>query len=208
MEMNKKKILITGTNRGLGKFLLEKLSLHYTVYGTSRNGSSSLFLDLDAPLTLSKSVKNILRKVSPDILIHNAGIGASGVYADFSGAQIKKLFQTNLFGPLKFIKLLLGLHPQLKMIILISTQAAVKDYSSLGMYAASKIALEKSLGDYLRFSTIKMVIIRPGPLLLPGKNYLPTILKGKSALPFLPHIFFPPEHVVEEIKEVINRSVA
>lgn len=173
-------ILISGTNRGLGRFLYENLKNDYVVKGTTRIQNDGFFdLDLQQTEKFETYIDTILKKCTPCIYIHNIGIGALGTFNQFSSHQINTLFTTNLFGPLLFIeKLLLKIKDKLN-IILISSDVVKNYYPFLGIYSATKKALEEALIDLCNIHRNPLYVVYPPPLKIPSSKLPPTILKGE-----------------------------
>jgi len=147
-----KVVLITGGSSGIGKsigeFLFEK---GYTVYGTSRspqNYPQSKFpiiaLDVTNRDSIFSCIKSIIEKEARvDVLINNAGAGITGPIEEIPETELKRNFETNLFGPINVIKATL---PQMRnqnsgLIINITSIAGYMGLPYRGIYSASKGAL-------------------------------------------------------------------
>ncbi len=106
-----KVVLITGGSSGIGKsvahFLTEK---GFIVYGTSRNPQKIteqlpfklIALDVSDATTIASAVQTIIKKEGRlDVVINNAGVGITGPIEETPDIEIKKAFQTNVFGPIR-----------------------------------------------------------------------------------------------------------
>ncbi|MEZ4859557.1 MAG: SDR family oxidoreductase [Flavobacteriaceae bacterium] len=169
-------VLITGGSSGIGKAIGDYLvSKHYIVYGTSRNPSAykgTLFkllpLDVTKPDTIVEVVSEIIKREGRiDVLINNAGVGITGPIEETPTAQIKKAFDTNFYGPLEVLKVVV---PQMRkqkcgFIINITSIAGYMGLPYRGIYAATKAALEITTEAYrmeLMPFGIKMTNVAPG----------------------------------------------
>jgi len=159
-------VVITGASRGLG---LASASLLYArgwrVIAAMRSVESGLgnlrsatgasaddprligvSMDLDDSASIHAAVNAILSITqAPDVIILNAGIAAAGSVEDTPVAAWQKLFSTNLFGPVEFIKALL---PSLRTarrgrIIAVSSMAGIRGMPISSIYSASKSAMER-----------------------------------------------------------------
>ncbi len=147
-----KVILITGASSGIGKTTAEFLSEKgFRVYGTSRNPSPSkltftlLPLDVCDVVSVRKAVATVLEKEGRiDVLINNAGMGITGPLEDTPTEEMKRVFDTNFFGPLEVMKAVL---PAMReqgsgLIINITSIAGYMGLPFRGIYSATKGALE------------------------------------------------------------------
>ncbi len=158
-------ILITGVNRGLGKYFFTNLSSDYKVIGTTRKEyDNHFYLDMWKTHLFEKEVEKIFKSNSPTVLIQNIGVGGIGLPSDFSRDQLEDYFIVNCIGPLLFINEFLKQSVAKPKVIIISSEVTKKYYPYLGVYTAAKIALEKCLLDLRKVEKISISIIRPGPL--------------------------------------------
>lgn len=102
-----------------------------------------------------------------DVLVNNAGHGYGAKIEEGQEDEIQELFQTNFFGPLQLIRMVL---PEMRArrsgaIVNISSISAVRGVIGAGYYAAAKAALElatDSLGKEVAPFGIKVMIVEPG----------------------------------------------
>lgn len=171
-----KVVLITGCSSGFGyvtaKYLAEK---GYTVIPTVRKKSdltklpNTVLLDVTwSQLKINRFIYRVIRKYGRiDVLINNAGYGHYSQLENITEQDAKKQFETNFFGPLKVTRAIL---PQMKkqkggLIINVSSLLGLFVIPSLGIYSASKYALEAystTLCLEQQKNNIKVTIINPG----------------------------------------------
>lgn len=174
-----KKILITGISRGLGKILTEFLSQQdYFIYGTVRNPHEFtdtdhikyLYMDLEDQSTITHVVEQIFEEAGTiDAIIHNAGIAYLDPADVMSDTERRHLFDVNFFGPLylteKALPYMRAAHKG--KLIFISSIVSLDHWPSLGVYSASKSALECVAFEWsvlLKKWNIDVSIIRANPL--------------------------------------------
>jgi len=145
-------IVITGTSKGIGYSLANKLSERgYTVYGFSRStventNFKSISVDITDIEQISSAVKSVIQKEGKiDVLINNAGMGIAGAVEDTSKEEIHNLFDLNLIGSVNMISEIL---PHMRKnkhgkIINISSIGSEMGLPFRGFYSASKAALDK-----------------------------------------------------------------
>lgn len=187
-----KVVLITGGSSGIGKSIGEFLTdKGFTVYGTSRkpeNYPDSKFTLIALDVTNNESnkaaVKQVIEKEGQlDVLINNAGAGITGPLEEIPEAEIRKNFETNFFGPINVIKVVL---PQMRnqgsgLIINITSIAGYMGLPYRGIYSASKGALElitEAFRMELKDFNIKMVNVAPGDFatnIAAGRYHAPVI---------------------------------
>jgi short-subunit dehydrogenase len=196
--------LVTGASQGIGQALVEaalKRGMRVVAVARSldllrelgaRNAASGASLvTLQADVTSAddrqKMVETATREFGGlDVLVNNAGIGATGHFADSSPDVLRQIFETNFFAAAELIRAFL---PLLKA----GTTPAILNVGSIlgkralparGLYSASKFALEglsQALrGEMVRFG-IDVLVVNPG---LTQTNFSQNMLerKGKLAL--------------------------
>ena len=104
---------------------------------------------------------------SIDVLVNNAGYGYRAAIEEGDDAQVRELFDTNVFGPVALIKAVLpGMRARRSgAIVNLSSIAARLGAAGSGYYSASKAALEGisgSLGRELEPLGISVTIVEPG----------------------------------------------
>ena len=191
-----KVVLITGGSSGIGKSIGEFLTdKGFVVYGTSRhpekysNSKFSLIaLDVANNSSIKKAVEEVIGKEGRlDVLVNNAGAGITGPLEEIPEVEIKRNFETNLFGPINVIKAVL---PQMRkqssgMVINITSIAGYMGLPYRGIYSASKGALELITETFrmeLKDFNIKMVNVAPGDFatnIAAGRYHAPVI-KGSA----------------------------
>lgn len=171
-----KVVLITGASSGIGKsvatFLQDK---GYKVYGTSRNPKNIkdftfelIALDVLKLDTINNAINYIIQKEGRlDVLVNNAGMGITGPVEDTPTEEMRAVFNTNLFGAIDVIKVVL---PQMRsqksgIIINVTSIAGYMGLPFRGLYSASKGALEtvtEAVSMEVQNFGIKVVNIAPG----------------------------------------------
>lgn len=147
-----KTILITGTRKGIGRFLAENyLTLGYIVIGCSRSESDLChpnyhhFLidvaDEKAVVCFVKKIAKDFEKI--DVLINNAGIASMNHLILTPLSIAKKVFDTNFFGSFLFLREVAKIMIREKngRIINFGTVATPLRLEGEAVYAASKSAI-------------------------------------------------------------------
>lgn len=191
--MSDKTVLITGASSGIGKAIAEFLQERgYRVYGTSRNPQNYpdskielVALDITDSISIQKAVTWVITKENKiDVLINNAGVGITGALEEIPSEQIKKNFETNLFGPIEVIKAVL---PQMRKqrsgtVINITSIAGYMGLPYRSVYSASKGALElitEALRMEVKQFGIEITNVAPGDFatnIAQGRYHSPVII--------------------------------
>jgi NAD(P)-dependent dehydrogenase (short-subunit alcohol dehydrogenase family) len=155
-------VLITGCNSGFG--LAGALAFARrgdTVYGTVRDLQRGASLereaarekldvrlravDVTSPETFPELISGIVAESgSLDVLVNNAGILLPGAWEDLTESDIRRVMETNFFGPMLLARAAL---PQMRRqrsgcIIMLSSLSGLAGLAGDVAYSASKFALE------------------------------------------------------------------
>lgn len=214
----KKIILLTGANSGLGKVIAKHLiSKGHKIYGTSRKKEITdtddvhwLSVDINSDVDCMNAIRTITTiEGRLDVIVNNAGITLAGPTLDFSSNEFRNIFDTNVIGPFRLIKAAYSYPIKPSLIINVTSLNGFMSYPNFGLYSASKFAME-ALGFALRYEltpSTKVVNIAPGALHSENSNKMPH-KSARERIPFLkwlmPLTF--PEDVAIVIGKLINAS--
>ena len=177
ITMNKT-IFITGASTGFGRVAADLLHKKgYTVFGTSRSPSkhNTDFELIEMDLTNGDSIKTAVAYVKQksdriDVLINNAGRAMFGPMEEASEQNTRELFETNVFGLINVTNAVLPSMRQQKSgrIINVSSLAGIAPVPTIGIYSASKHAVEgysKCLMLEVEQFGIDVALVKPGEYL-------------------------------------------
>jgi NAD(P)-dependent dehydrogenase (short-subunit alcohol dehydrogenase family) len=193
--------LITGCSSGFGRALAElALARGDRVAITARRvedvadiareyGVSALPMAMD--VTSPEQVRTGLQRTVAafgriDVLVNNAGYGLQGAIEDVTDAQIRQVFETNVFGLLDVVRAAL---PQLRK----QGRAHILNFSSIGgraaapligLYAATKFAVEglsEALAGELAPHGIRVTIVEPGAF---ATRFAAAIVQAAPSAPY------------------------
>ncbi|GAA2143480.1 oxidoreductase [Arthrobacter humicola] len=174
--------LITGCSTGLGRALAQAVLAHgHNAVVTARNVATlediaaefpdtalALPLDVTNKAQISSVVEQARTRFGGiDVLVNNAGYGYRAAVEEADDADIRQLFDTNVFGAIDMIKAVL---PDMRArragnILNITSIGARISPAGSGYYSATKAALEGlsgSLHKELQPLGIKVTVIEPG----------------------------------------------
>jgi short-subunit dehydrogenase len=180
-------VLITGCSSGIGR--AAALSLHeagFLVYATARNaaaldglasrGLRTLSLDVTDETSMTQAVAAVEADAGTvGVLINNAGYGLYGPVEQQPMTEIRRQFETNVFGLIRLTQLVLpGMRRRRSGRILnVSSMGGRATLPGGAFYHASKYAVE-ALSDALRMEVaqfgIDVVLIEPGPVRTPWND--------------------------------------
>lgn len=174
-------VLITGCSTGIGRATaLRLVKAGHRVYASARrlesiadlaaSGCELLALDVCDEASMQAAVARVEgAEGAVGALINNAGYGSEGPIEEVSMEEVRRQFETNVFGLLRLTQLAL---PRMRAqrwgrIVNISSMGGRLTLPGGGAYHATKYALE-ALSDALRFevrgSGIDVVVVQPGPI--------------------------------------------
>ena len=173
---------ITGSSTGFGRELAEQvLERGEKVAATARNTkdiedliekypeNAGVFeLDVTKADDVKNSVKEAVEKFGKiDVLVNNAGYGLGGGIEEPSEDQIRRQFETNVFGAIRVMREILPIMRRQKSghILNLSSIGGFRSIPSVGYYTATKFALEalsEALAGEVEHLGIKITIVEPG----------------------------------------------
>jgi len=177
----KKVWLITGCSTGFGRALaIEALAQGYSVAVASRNTNDvedivskypetalAVSLDVTSGAEITAAVeKTIAHFAQIDVLVNNAGIGYFGAIEESEEAEVRRMFEINVFGLARMIQEVLPHMRKRRMghILNIASIGGLRSFPGVGFYNATKYAvdgLSESLSKELAPLGIKVTIIAP-----------------------------------------------
>jgi NAD(P)-dependent dehydrogenase (short-subunit alcohol dehydrogenase family) len=172
---------ITGTSKGFGRIWTEAaLARGDRVAATARDVATlqplidrygdqvaALALNVDDKAAVNAAVTETIKRFGRiDVAVNNAGYGQFGAIEEISEAEARAQMETNLFGALWVTQAVL---PQMRAqgsghIIQVSSIGGVNAFPAIGLYHASKWALEgfsQSLAAEVAPLGIKVTIVEP-----------------------------------------------
>jgi NAD(P)-dependent dehydrogenase (short-subunit alcohol dehydrogenase family) len=170
---------ITGISRGLGHALAKAaLAEGDTVIGTVREGTPDLTagagtldvvtLDVADGEAAEAAVRQAFARPGKiDVIVNNAGYGLLGALEKATDAEVRRLFEVDVFAPFRIIRAAL---PYLRTqrsghIINVTSIAGRAPGAGSALYSAAKYALEgmsASLAQEVRPLGIKVTAVAPG----------------------------------------------
>ncbi len=137
-------------------------------------------MDVDKDDSVAEAFKQMYDdgRMRIDILVNNAGFGLFGALEDQSIEDIKKQFETNLFGAIRTIQQVLPIMRDQRsgIIVNISSLAGYVGFPASSVYNSTKFALE-GLSESLTYEIepygISVVLIEPGVI---NTNFAKSII--------------------------------
>ncbi len=173
--------LITGASRGIGARIAEAaLAQGDAVVATSRDaasitrrfGASDALLPLALDVTDEAQARHAVgaaldRFGRIDVLVNNAGYGLLGAVEEATADEVRRLYETNVFGLLHVTRAVL---PAMRArraghVINISSLGGVRSSAGFGVYCSTKFAVEgitEALHAELAPLGIHATVVEPG----------------------------------------------
>ena len=193
-------ILISGAGSGIGLASALYLAQHgFRVFATvpdlaqraavesaaAERGVSLhvLHLDVTEPESIQRAVNTVIETCGAIYaVVHSAGLGMRGFFEDLTDAEIRRVFDVNVFGVMALTRAVL---PSMRAarrgrIIVVGSVAGRIASMSLSGYCAGKFALEgfvESLWMEVRPLGLHVSVIEPGNVLTPHF----TVHRGRAA---------------------------
>jgi NAD(P)-dependent dehydrogenase (short-subunit alcohol dehydrogenase family) len=172
---------ITGCSTGFGRFLaIEALAKGYKVVVAARNTKdvqdivanypeTALAVQLDVTIAehIKTSVAAALDKFGQiDVLVNNAGIGYFGAIEESEEAEVRRMFEINVFGLAHMTQAVLPFMRKQRSghILNIASIGGLRSFPGVGFYNATKYAvdgLSEALSKEVAPLGIKVTIIAP-----------------------------------------------
>ena len=174
-----KAVLITGCSTGIGRATAERLAAgDWKVYATARRlesiadlaakGCETLALDVTDEASMEAAVKHVEEaEGAVGVLINNAGYSQSGAVETVPMDEVRRQFETNVFGLVRMCQLVLpGMRRQRwGRIVNLSSMGGRLVFPGGGLYHGTKYAVE-AISDALRFEVrdfgVDVILIEPG----------------------------------------------
>jgi NAD(P)-dependent dehydrogenase (short-subunit alcohol dehydrogenase family) len=174
-----KAVLITGCSSGIGRATAEHLAEKgWNVYATARRpesiadlepkGCKLLALDVTDEASMQQAVAAVEQaEGAVGVLVNNAGYSQSGAVEAVPLDEVRRQFETNVFGLVRMCQLALpGMRRQRwGRIVNVSSMGGKLVFPGGGFYHGTKYAVE-AISDALRFEVrgfgVDVVIIEPG----------------------------------------------
>jgi len=174
--------LVTGASSGIGKATAIALAAAgFQVIGTGRDtarltapaGVTYLDLDVTSDASVASAVQQVIDRFGRiDVLVNNAGVGATGAAEEFSIAQAQGVFDINVYGVIRMTKAVL---PHMRAqgrgrIINVSSLSGFVPSPFMALYVSTKHAVEgysQSLDHEVREHGVRVLLVEPGPINTP-----------------------------------------
>jgi len=175
-----KTVLITGTSSGIGRAAVLKFNKEgWNIIATMRAPENEtvlnqldhiliVALDVQKPETIAAAITAGIEKYGKiDAVVNNAGAAIFGVFEFATEDQVNKIFDINVFGPMRVLRAILPYFRAQRSgtIINITSQGGRVTFPTCSIYHATKFSLE-GLTEAISYELIpfgiKTKIIEPG----------------------------------------------
>jgi len=179
VEGRSQAVLVTGCSSGIGHATAKRLvDEGWKVYATARrpealadlaeSGCKTLALDVCEEDSMQSAVSAVTEaEGAVGVLVNNAGYSQSGAVEAVPAEEVRRQFETNVFGLIRMCQLVLpGMRAQrFGKIVNLSSMGGRLTFPGGGLYHASKYAVE-AISDALRFEVrgfgVDVILVEPG----------------------------------------------
>jgi NAD(P)-dependent dehydrogenase (short-subunit alcohol dehydrogenase family) len=192
-----KVVLVTGCSSGIGEATALRLSRRgWRVFASARDpsalgklakaGCQTLALDVTKDASMKAAVDRVLQQGGRiDALVNNAGYSLSGALETLDMEDVRRQFETNVFGVIRLSQLVLPAMRAQKAgrIVTVGSVGGKLTFPGGSAYHGTKFALE-GINDVLRYEVknfgVDVVLIEPGLIRTNFAKAVATLM-GKSA---------------------------
>lgn len=182
-----KNAIVTGANRGIGKAIIETFARNgANVWACARRHNDDfekniadlestyhvwikpIYFELENEDEIKSGIRNIISEHEKiDILVNNAGIFDMRLFQMTQMAQVRKIYQVNLFAPMLITQMVLRVMTRQKGGNIVNITSLAGEQASPGnsVYGSSKAALAhwtKILASEIAASGIRVNAVAPG----------------------------------------------
>jgi NAD(P)-dependent dehydrogenase (short-subunit alcohol dehydrogenase family) len=174
-----KAVLVTGCSTGIGRATATRLARRgWTVYATARRpetvadlaqvGCRTLALDVTDEASMVEAVATVVAEHGAvGVLVNNAGYAVEAAAETVPMHEVRRQFETNVFGPIRLCQLCLPAMRDQRWgrIVNVSSVGGKLTFPGGAYYHATKHAVE-AFSDALRFEVagfgVRVIVIEPG----------------------------------------------
>ena len=172
------RFLVTGAGSGIGLAITQALvGLGHSVYAGARRDEdldilsrvphvTPLRLDVSDATDVAVAAARVVAEGGLSGLVHNAGIGELGHLLAWSDADLLRIFEANVFGPIRLTRALLAPLLQARgRVVCIGSQGGSITQPLFGPYTMTKFALEafaNCLRQEMAPHGVAVSIVQPG----------------------------------------------
>jgi short-subunit dehydrogenase len=201
-ELRGLRVLITGASQGIGRALAEAAAGRGArVLAAARSGAllaelaasvrsaGGVIETVEADITDAEGRQRMVRAAEQqfgglDVLVNNAGIGATGHFADATPERLRKIMEVNFFGLTETTRVCLPLLKKGKSpaIVNISSIAGKRGIPARSEYSASKFAVQgfsEALRAEIQKDGVEVLVVCPG---LTQTNFSKNMLEQKALI--------------------------
>jgi len=190
MNLENKRILVTGGARRVGKMFVEKLQSFgadvVVHYNTSKNEAEDLSkFVIQCDLSKPDSFPNLINECGPiDILINNASIFSKDKLIESDPAKVFKEFAVNFFSPFELTRQFAKQNRDGIVLNILDRRILANEITCLPYCLSKKSLAEFTYAAALELAPrIRVNAIAPGPILAPDNQDFTTYKEKAGFIP-------------------------